>query len=37
MAVCAGVDWAKDSHDVFVADGDGRRLWAGTVAHDEGA
>ena len=37
MAVCAGVDWAKDSHDVFVADGDGQRLWAATVAHDEGA
>jgi transposase len=34
-AVCAGVDWAKDSHDVVVADGDGERLWAASVAHDE--
>jgi transposase len=33
--VCAGVDWAKDSHDVVVEDGDGKRLWAATVAHDE--
>jgi transposase len=33
--VCAGVDWAKDTHDVVVADGDGERLWAATVAHDE--
>jgi transposase len=33
--VCAGVDWAKDSHDVVVEDGDGERLWAATVAHDE--
>jgi transposase len=33
--VCAGIDWAKDTHDVHVADGDGRRLWAATVTHDE--
>src|SRR5688500_18053414 len=33
--VCAGVDWAKDTHDVVVADGDGKRSWAATVAHDE--
>jgi transposase len=33
--VCAGVDWAKDSHDVVVEDGDGERLWAASVAHDE--
>ena len=33
--VSAGVDWAKDSHDVVVADGAGERLWAATVAHDE--
>jgi transposase len=33
--VCAGIDWAKDTHDVFVADGGGRRLWAATVTHDE--
>jgi transposase len=33
--VCAGVDWAKDSHDVLVEDGDGERLWAATVTHDE--
>lgn len=31
--VCAGVDWAKDSHDVVV--GDGERLWAATITHDE--
>ena len=24
--VCAGIDWAKDTHDVFVADSDGERL-----------
>jgi transposase len=33
--VCAGIDWAKDSHDVVVEDADGQRLWAATVAHDE--
>lgn len=33
--VCAGVDWAKDTHDVFVADADGQRLWAASVTHDE--
>src|SRR4051812_49795350 len=33
--VCAGVDWAKDTHDVFVSDADGRRLWSATVKHDE--
>jgi transposase len=33
--VCAGIDWAKDAHDVVVEDGDGERLWAATVAHDE--
>jgi transposase len=33
--VCAGVDRAKDTHDVVVADGDGEQLWAATVAHDE--
>jgi transposase len=33
--VCAGVDWAKDTHDVVVEDGDGEQLWAATVAHDE--
>src|SRR5215207_8867663 len=33
--VCAGVDWAKDSHVVVVADGDGERRWAATVTHDE--
>ncbi|HEY2771921.1 MAG TPA: IS110 family transposase [Solirubrobacteraceae bacterium] len=37
MAECvvAGVDWAKDTHEVLVADGDGERLWAATVTHDE--
>jgi transposase len=34
-AVCAGVDWAKDAHEVLVADGDGERLWAATITHDE--
>ena len=33
--VCAGVDWAKDSHDVFVQDAGGERVWAATVSHDE--
>ncbi len=33
--VSAGVDWAKDTHDVVVEDGDGDRLWAATVTHDE--
>jgi transposase len=33
--VCAGVDWAKDSHEVLVADGDGERLWASSVIHNE--
>ena len=34
-AVCAGVDWAKDAHEVLVADADGERLWAATIIHDE--
>ena len=33
--VCAGIDWAKDTHDVLVADGDGERLWAQTIPHSE--
>jgi transposase len=33
--VCAGIDWAKDTHDVLVADADGERLWRETVVHDE--
>jgi transposase len=32
---CAGIDWAKDTHDVFIADKDGQRLWSETVTHDE--
>jgi transposase len=32
---CAGIDWAKDTHDVLVADSDGERLWGETVTHDE--
>jgi transposase len=32
---CAGIDWAKDSHDVLVANGDGERLWGETITHDE--
>jgi transposase len=31
----AGVDWAKDTHEVLIADSDGERLWAATVSHDE--
>ena len=34
--VCAGVDWAKDSHDVFVADADGWPLWTATVTFSSG-
>ena len=33
--VCAGVDWAKDAHEVLVADGDGEPLWSTSVTHDE--
>jgi transposase len=33
--VCAGIDWAKDTHDVFVADSDEVRLWSETITHDE--
>ena len=33
--VCAGVDWAKDTHDVVVEDAAGQRLWAATITHDE--
>ncbi len=33
--VVAGVDWAKDTHEVLIADADGERLWASTVRHDE--
>ncbi|HEX5191493.1 MAG TPA: IS110 family transposase [Solirubrobacteraceae bacterium] len=33
--VCAGVDWAKDTHEVLVADGDGDLLWSATITHDE--
>ena len=31
----AGVDWAKDTHEVLVADSDGERLWGESVPHDE--
>jgi len=34
-AVCAGVDWAKDAHEVLVQDADGERLWGETITHDE--
>jgi transposase len=33
--VCAGIDWAKDTHDVLIADSDGERLWNETVPHSE--
>lgn len=32
---CAGVDWAKDIHDVVVQDIDGNSVWTGTVTHTE--
>src|SRR5437763_9562127 len=31
----AGIDWASDKHDVFVADEAGVEVWAATFAHDE--
>jgi transposase len=31
----AGVDWAKDTHEVLVEDADGERLWGETVPHSE--
>jgi transposase len=31
----AGVDWASETHDVLVADEMGKRVLAGTFAHDE--
>jgi transposase len=31
----AGVDWAAEKHDVFVADAAGEKLLAATFAHDE--
>jgi transposase len=31
----AGVDWAKDTHEVLVGDSEGERLWGETVPHDE--
>lgn len=33
--VVAGVDWAKDAHEVLIADAEGERLWAATIQHDE--
>ena len=33
MSTCAGVDWAKDTHDVVVQDADGDMVWAGAVPH----
>jgi transposase len=33
--VCAGVDWAKDAHEVLVADQDGERLWSETAPNTE--
>jgi hypothetical protein len=31
----AGVDWAKDTHEVLIANAAGQRLWGSTVTHDE--
>jgi transposase len=33
----AGVDWAKDAHEVLVADSEGERLWGQSVPHTEAA
>jgi transposase len=35
LAVCAGIDWAKDTHEVLVADNQGERLWGESVPHTE--
>ena len=35
MGSYAGVDWASQKHDVFVADAAGEKLLAATFAHDE--
>jgi transposase len=35
MRSYAGVDWAAEKHDVFVADATGEKLLAATFAHDE--
>src|ERR1700694_4514012 len=35
MGSYAGVEWASDKHDVFVADAAGEKLLAATFAHDE--
>jgi transposase len=35
LAVCAGIDWAKDTHEVLIADDDGERLWGESVPHTE--
>lgn len=32
---CAGVDWAKDTHDVVVQELDGQQVWADTIPHTE--
>ena len=32
---CAGIDWAKDKHDVLVQEPDGTEVVASTFAHDE--
>jgi transposase len=35
LAVCAGIDWAKDTHEVLIADADGERFWGESVPHTE--
>jgi hypothetical protein len=35
MGSYAGVDWAADKHDVFVAEGAGEELLSAAFAHDE--
>lgn len=33
--VVAGVDWAKDDHQVLVLGSDGERIWSARIAHSE--
>jgi transposase len=35
LTICAGIDWAKDAHQVLVADPDGQPLWSENVPHTE--
>jgi transposase len=35
LAICAGIDWAKDAHEILVAGPDGDQLWSENVPHTE--